>query len=510
MASIRKTPWQKRIISERQQLVREFIASNDPDLGNSFIDQVQAPNGYGLFASTGPNYQYAVFGRDSIEAAEDLVATHPELAKEIMFTMAHFQGQTYSHSNEEEPGKLHHEYRSVRWGGRLAPPAALKVFGEIAPKWGGDEHEMRYYGSFDASVLFVRLVHRYCQLYGLAILSQEIVGYAHTRQTLHHHVRKATLWFAERITASPWGLFEYKRLNPDGISHQAWEDSEQAYLHTDGSHVNAKDGVAAVELQAYAYDALLAAADIAAVTPDEANAWRQLAKSLQAKAVESLWMDDTKYFAMGLDRADDSALRQIQTLNSNAGLLLDSRLLLDLPENKRKTKIEHIVRQLFSEDFLTPAGLRVRAKRHLSLVDFADYHGASVSWPKQTYDVAKGLRRHGYAVLADLLEACILHAVTEAGEFYEFFLVSPENVAKYHYRQESPNEPTFHAFGAANTPEPGQAWTISAVLAIVARQHHMADQAVPEPNTIEREILEQESVKAVADAIGFALPGQPQ
>lgn len=486
--------------------MREFIASNDSTIGDSFVARVRAPLGYGVFASTGPNYQYAVFGRDSIEVAEDLVATRPELAREVIYAMAHFQGQTYAHSNEEEPGKLHHEYRSLRQGGKLAPPAAQKVFRELSPKWGGDDAEMRYYGSFDASVLFVRMVHRYCQLYGLAILSTEIIGYAQTRQSLHHHVRKAALWFAERITASPWGLFEYKRLNPNGISHQAWEDSELAYMHSDGSQANAEGGVASVELQAYAYDALLAAADVAAVNTEEAKAWRELAKNLQAKTLESLWMDDTKYFATGLDRADDGAARQIQTLNSNAGVLLDSRLLMDLPDNKRRPKVEPVVRTLLSDEFLTPAGLRIRAKRHLSLVDFADYHGAEVTWPKQTYDIAKGLRRHGYSVLADLLEASILHAVSEAGEFYEFFFVNAESNVKYHYRHESPNEPTFHAFGAANVPEPGQAWTISAVMSIVARQHQALGRQPVKPTAFELEILQQPYVQFVAKAIGFTFP----
>lgn len=182
-------------------------------------------------------------------------------------------------------------------------------------------------------------------------------------------------------------------------------------------------------------------------------------------------MEDRQYFAHGLDRGPRYETRQIKTLATNAGLLLESRLLLDLPGNHRTRYIEGLVRTIFSDEFLTSPGVRLRAKRHLKLVSFADYHGCQVSWPKQTYDIAKGLRNHGLAHLAEFLETRILDSVSRAGEFYEFFFVNGQDGVKYHYRTENPEEPTYHDFGAANQPDAGQAWTISAVLAIVAARH---------------------------------------
>ena len=494
--------WQSLELDKRQKIVRDFIASNDSETRDSFLARVRAPKGFGVFASTGPNYQAAVFGRDSIEVAEDLLHVMPELAEEIILRLAQFQGQVFTHTNEEEPGKIHHEYRAREWDGQPSPRAAQIVFDRLKDKWGGNDEELLYYGSYDASALFVRLVGRYCAAYGKDILDKTVARHHDGRLPLRDHVRQAVLWVATRITASPLTLFEYKRLNPHGIFHQAWEDSDMAYLHTDGTVARAETGVASVELQGYAYDALLAAADLVANSPEEASAWRELAGAVQAQTQKELWMDQIHYFAMGMDRDENGRPRQIQTLNLNAGLLLESNLLRNLDDGQRRHYLENLVYAIFSEDFLTPAGLRLRAKRHADLVKFADYHGCQVSWPKQTFDIAKGLRNHGLPMLADLLETCILHSVAEAGEFYEFFFVDSEGQPKYHYRNEQSDEPSFHEFGAANTPDPGQAWTISAVLSIVAARHshHHSDQPA---DNLQQDVFNQPYVQKIAETVGF-------
>ncbi len=500
--------WQSLELAERQKIIREFIATNSKETRDRFISHVRAPKGYGIFASTGPNYQAAVFGRDSIEVAEDLLHILPELVEEIILTLAHFQGKVFTHTNEEEPGKIHHEYRSRVWDGHTAPHAAQIVFDHIKNKWGGNDHELRYYGTYDASALFVRLVGRYCAMHGKDILGQMVTGYDHVKMPLRECVRAAAMWVATRVTASPWQLFEYKRINPQGIYHQAWEDSDMAYLHTDGTVARAETGLAAVELQGYAYDALLSAADIVATSEEEAAAWRELAGAIQTQTQKELWMEKEHYFAMGLDRDPEGHPRQIQTLNLNSGLLLESGLLRNLDDEQRHNYLENLAYTIFSEDFLTPAGLRLRAKRHADLVKFADYHGCEVTWPKQTFDIAKGFRAHGLPQLADLLEACILHSVTEAGEFYEFFFVDSSGQPKYHYRNERPDEPTFHEFGAANMPDPGQAWTISAVLSIVAN-HHDRPHASKPADALQEAVFNQPYVQKIAKIIGFNTHTQP-
>jgi glycogen debranching enzyme len=496
--------WERLNVDERRIMLLDFYATDSHELRDSFLSFIEAPKGYGIFASAGPNYQHAVFGRDSLEVAEDLLESHPSLAKDIIMALASLQGQHFTEANEEEPGKIHHEYRSLIWNDRPAKPAAQKVFERLKHNWGGTDTEIRYYGSYDASALFIRLVDRYCQTHGNEILHHTVSGYNLTKLPLRDHVRQAALWVASRVAASPWHLFEFKRLNPKGAAHQAWEDSDLAYIHTDGTPASSDTGIAAIELQGYAYDALRAAADLVPASEAEAATWRVLAADLQAQTLKELWMEDKQYFAMGLDRGPQLQTRQIKTINSNAGLLLESRLLLDLPDNHRARYVDGLLRTLMSDEFLAPPGVRLRAKHHNKLVSFADYHGCQVSWPKQTYDIAKGLRQHGFHHIAAFLETCILESVARAGEFYEFFFVTNQGGVKYHYRIENPDEPTFHDFGAANLPDPGQAWTISAVLAIVAARHRRKHSERPTVSSREAKLLSHPEIKKIQ--AGFTLP----
>jgi len=470
MSAVEVHKWLHRELAERQQYIQDFCAQNNAEQAHDILSLVKAPHGYGVYASIGLNYQYAIFGRDSIEVAEDLLATNQALAKEIILYLAHLQGHEFNLESEQETGKIHHEYRSLNFNGHDIPIAARKVLAKLGPQWGGSDEALLYYGSADATPLFIRLVYRYFKKYDDDILDHPTLSVTGRVLPLREYVRAATSWLVAKITASPWQLFEYRRINPLGLYNQSWEDSNVSYLHADGSVANADDGIAAIELQGYAYDALRSAADMVAADEVEAESWRHLASIVRDMALQHLWMPEQNYFAMGLDRADDGQTRQIATLGSNPALLLETTFFDLMPHHLSWPYIEGIVRMIFSEDFMTSAGLRVRAKRHVGFVEFADYHGSQVTWPKQTFDVAKGLQRHGLYQLASLLESCILNTVTKAGEFYEFFFVTEDGRIKYHYRQENPEEPSFHDFGAANLPDPGQAWTISAIISIVHQQ----------------------------------------
>ena len=58
----------------------------------SDFNLIHSTSGRGIYASASPNYRDAVFGRDSLEAAEDMVGIKPEVVREVLLTAAHFQG----------------------------------------------------------------------------------------------------------------------------------------------------------------------------------------------------------------------------------------------------------------------------------------------------------------------------------------------------------------------------------------------------------------------------------
>lgn len=479
------TDWASNTKRERQSRLVRLINSPEYKPDQDYIRLVSAGH-HGVYASMGPNFTYAIFGRDSLEVAEDLLTSHQRLARDIIFTLARLQGTRNDNTSEEEPGKIHHEYRSQVFNGERISEESLAVMHKLQHWWGSiGADELVYYGSFDATPLYIRLVHMYTEQYGRSVLDEKYVNRSNETKAIRDSVQAATDWLIEKIEASPWKLLEYKRINPKGLLNQVWKDSETAYLHIDGTIANAASGLAAVELQGYAYDALIGAAQFQS-DPVQAERYNALAKEVQRATLTQLWMPKTQFFAQGLDRDETGSTRQIRTLTSNAGLLLQGRLLQDLPDDSRHMYCEGIIKTICSSEFLTDAGIRCRALRHKNIPGFPDYHGTYAVWPKETFDIASGMFQHGYTQLANQLTNRILHSVEMAGDFYELFYAEDTGEIWYdqaasmkHFRKKSP---THHL----SVPEPGQAWVISAVLGILDNR----DESIKPANSFEQKLLD--------------------
>jgi glycogen debranching enzyme len=420
----------------------------------------------------GPNFQYAIFGRDSIETAEDLLLTHRQLAHDVILTLCRLQGVQTNSTSEEEPGKIHHEYRVTHLDGFTIPESSQQILHNLQQVWGGQgTDQMIYYGTHDATPLFIRLVGQYAKAHGTDILHETYTGRDGQSKTVQDSLLAAVGWLVGKIQAHPLGLFAYKRLNPLGIANQDWKDSATSHIHADGSMPNFDDGIASIELQGYAYDALKTVVRLSLGSQEERHLWSTLAHHLQQQTIASCWMYDEQYFAQGIDLDGRSQPRQIASVTSDAGALLDSDLLYDLPEHEAGYYAKSVARMLFSPELLTTIGIRCRAVRYWDLVDFIDYHGPNTVWPKETFDIAKGLHRAGLHHLAAELEHRLMVSLERAGEFYEFFYVSrigkiwyDHNEALAHFSAESPGH-------FIPMPEPGQAWTIAAAVHMAAAMH---------------------------------------
>ncbi|HEX6462199.1 MAG TPA: hypothetical protein VFZ58_02895 [Candidatus Saccharimonadales bacterium] len=460
--------WQSLPLIERRHYLQQ--ARSKP-IAHSLIQLVRAPVGWGVYASMGPNYQFAVFGRDSIEYAEDVMEYFPELTREIIGVMARLQGHETNAVTEEEPGKIHHEYRKLQFNGKRASAGSAKLLEYLLSLWGvAGATELRYYGSIDATPLFVRLVGAFVSRYGNDILSDTVTHYSGKKVTINEALASAVNWIASKIEASEWGLLEFKRLNPRGLPYQAWKDSETAFLHTDGSRANADSGIASVEVQGFAFDALQVAAWLLDISGERRRRLLQLAQRLAHATIDHMWLPHEQFFAMGVDRDEAGQPRKIATLTSNAGLLLQTGLLSAVDHDGALAYVSPVVERLMSNvDFFTPAGIRCRSLRHAQLLQVADYHGSFVTWPKDTSNIAEGFRAWGFETEASVLEKHLIESIIAAGEAYEFFFVDRENHAKLHYRIEQQDEPKLHDLGAANTPEPMQAWTLACFLKLMLR-----------------------------------------
>jgi len=437
------------------------VSSPPSALGD--LHQLRAEHGRGLYGSGGVLYKDAIFGRDSVQTAEDILHLRRDIAREVILTMSGLQGlvdaPTGAGSNEEERGKIHHEHRSLVIAGRRITPESEAILEHLSAMWGGTPEELTYYGAVDATPLYARLVAAYCDRYGQEILDDAVVRRDGSQASVRHCLHEALQWITRRLDASDLGFLEFRHRNPLGIPFQVWKDSGTSYIHSDGEIANHEAPIAAVEVQGYAYDALLGAAGL---LPEHRGEYVERAAGLRERVLERMWMPEAEYFAMGVDRDDAGRPRLIDSIASNAALLLDTRLFDGLP--RAEAYVEPVVARICGLEFQTDVGLRCRSLREADLVDFADYHGTWAVWGRETFNVLKGLRRQGRRDLARALGAALLNGVNAAGAHVEFLYVSPDGRVMYDYRAERAGPGAEVVYGT-NVPEAPQAWTVTAVLA---------------------------------------------
>jgi len=312
-----------------------------------------------------------VFGRDSLTTALFVADLFPRLLETTLLHLAEKQGVVCDARREEEPGRIAHEIREER-------PDSL---------WG-----FPYYGSVDATVIFIRGALR------------AIARRPEFRAEIQSALDAALAWLLHRLAADELGLLCFRRANPDGLENQVWKDSWDSMSHADGSIGNHSAPVASLEAQALAYDALV-----------EAGA-TDAAANLERAVERHFWIDDGEggFYAIGVDRdpATD-APRPLATRSSNMGWLLGSRL-LDGREDRRR----RIVDLLFSDELLADAGIRTLSSREARF-RARSYHNGTV-WPHDNYTISLGLEQSGFADEAQEIRRRLLATCASTHRYPEF------------------------------------------------------------------------------------------
>jgi glycogen debranching enzyme len=398
----------------------EEIGRNGPAIGARATDANAGEAALRLFE--------IVFGRDSLTVALIVADIFPRLLEATVMHLARFQGTGYDTLREEEPGRIPHEIRDIETDGI----------------WG-----FPYYGSVDATPLFVRAVVRAVE----------------RRPELAPDVRApfeaAVAWLLRRLGADELGLLSHRRTNPDGLENQVWKDSWDSMSHADGSVCNHAAPVASLEAQALAYDALVEAAPMHPSRGDLLDAAARLERSVE----EHLWVDDAEggFYAIGVDRDPASgAPRPLATRASNMGWLLGSQL-LDRPERAERRR--RIVELLFSDEFLADGGIRTLSSREARFRPRA-YHNGNV-WAADNYLISLGLDRHGFGDEAQELRQRIAAACRASHRYPEFVsggepgdeLIAKRIVDVYDETNARPNR-------VEQPPQEIQAWTVAAMVAI--------------------------------------------
>lgn len=292
------------------------------------------------------------FGRDSLLSSFFMKETLPEMTLGTLKFLAQHVGQKTDARNDEEPGKILHEYR---WG-----PASQSGSIPFAP----------YYGSADATALFVWL---------WAEMSKG--DHAESIAPLWSTVESAVDWLLFKLDEGE-GFIRFKE-NKQGLIYQGWKDSSISMCHQDGRL--ATGAIAVVEVQGYTYAALSKISEFMRRHSGEERAMHveQQADILFERIQDRLWDDELQFYVMGLD-GDDEPMRVI---SSNAGHLLWSGAV-------QKDRAAAMVDQLFAEDMWSGWGFRTLSAGEKGY-NALSYHNGSV-WPHDTGLVAWGLRDYGF------------------------------------------------------------------------------------------------------------------
>ena len=380
---------------------------------------------HGGIITAGIPWYVAVFGRDALIAAHQLLAVNPNPAREALRLLARYQGTKVDPWRDEEPGKILHEIRR----GELAGAGAIP--------------HTPYYGSVDATPLFVFLYAQYFRWTGDVEFARELLP----------NVQAALAWIDGYGDQDGDGFVEYSPHSPRGTPNHGWKDSFDSVVHADGQL--AMPPIALVEVQGYVYMAKERMADVFDALGDYRSAarLREEAAELKDRFNDVFWMEDEQYFAMALD----SDKQQVRTVVSNPGHCLYSDII-------DPQKAAHVARRLLQPDMFSGWGIRTMSKGAVAYNPMS-YHNGSV-WPHDNAFIAAGLKRYGHIKATNRVATALFDASIHAD-----YMRLPELFCGFTRR--TPNQPV--DYPVACSP---QAWAagapllmLQAVLGVSARAH---------------------------------------
>ena len=311
--------------------------------------------GDGSFVAAGTPWFNCLFGRDSLITSLQMLSFNPEIAKTTLRILAKWQGKEVNEWRDEEPGKILHELRT----GEMAR------LGEIPMN--------PYYGSIDATPLFI-------------MLASEYVAWTHDMELLRElepNLMAALEWIDNYGDADKCGYVEYCKHSPKGLLNQGWKDSRNGIVNGDGTLV--KPPIALVEVQGYIYAAKRGMAWLLSLLGKDrlARRLRREAAILKKQFNNDFWLEEEEFYALALGANKKPA----RSITSNPGQCLWTGII-------DRDKAVKVIERLFANDMFSGWGIRTLSSQAARYNPFG-YHLGSI-WPHDNSLIGMGLKRYGF------------------------------------------------------------------------------------------------------------------
>ena len=315
------------------------------------------------YIAAGVPWFSCLFGRDSIITSIQLLSVRPQVARNTLRLLAHYQATEVDDWRDAQPGKILHELRN----------------GELAGT--GEIPHTPYYGTVDATPLWIMLLDAYERW----TADDELI------EQLWPNALAALKWIDDYGDLDHDGFVEYQRLSERGLANQGWKDSWDSIRNRDGSLADGP--IALVEVQGYVYAARLGIARLARLRGENELAEREekAAARLKDNFERAFWMADAGTYALALD----GRKQRVDAIASNAGHALWTGI-------ASEQRAPSVARALTSGGMWSGWGIRTLSEETVGYNPIG-YHLGTV-WPHDNGICAAGFAR--YALSEEARKVC--------------------------------------------------------------------------------------------------------
>ncbi|MGC2315771.1 MAG: amylo-alpha-1,6-glucosidase [Bradyrhizobium sp.] len=364
-ATFRPAPFFRGLLAHRREMRRSTAGAASIETSNNIFNEVlcqamadlnmlMTDTLQGRYPYAGIPWYSTTFGRDGIITALQMLWIDPSIARGVLKRLAFYQAKSVDPLADAEPGKILHEMR----GGEMADLREVP-FGQ-------------YYGSVDATPLFVLLAGLYV----------ERTGDDETLAELWPSIEAALRWIDGAGDPDRDGFVEYRRASEQGLANQGWKDSYDAIFHADGRLAEGYIALAEVQGYVFAGKRLAARCAFRLGKCDVADKLEAEALRLAERFEEAFWCDELGTYALALD----GAKQPCRVRTSNAGQLLFSGMV-------REDRARKVAADLMRPHFFTGWGIRTVARGEARYNPMS-YHDGSI-WPHDNALIALGFARYG-------------------------------------------------------------------------------------------------------------------